>query len=379
MLIVGLMSGTSADGIDAALVEVTGAPPALKVALIRHELTPYAPELREEIFACFRPETGAIERITRVNVLLGEVFAAAALAVIAGAGYTPEQIDLIASHGQTVWYEPPGVLALGEPAVIAERTGITTISGFRARDLAAGGRGAPLVSYLDYLLFRHATKGRALQNIGGIGNVTALPSLNDPDTPPLSFDTGPGNMIIDYCANRATDGVRSYDAGGRIAAAAPIHPTLFEEVMETPYLTQPPPKTTGREQFGAQFAAEFYEQGIALGASPESIVATATAITAESIAWAITRLVPFKIEELFLAGGGAFNDTLRVMIAARLPGVRVVLHDELGIPPAAKECVLFAVLGYETWHGRPGALPVFTEAARPTVLGNITPGRLWPR
>jgi anhydro-N-acetylmuramic acid kinase len=376
MLIVGMMSGTSADGIDAALVEITGAPPRLQVRVIAHRTLPHRDDLRVQIFTAFRPETSNASRINTLNVALGETFAEAALELINSAGMQPEQIGLIASHGQVIWYEPPGVLTLADPAVIAERTGITTISHFRERDLAAGGRGAPLVSYLDWLLFRHPTLNRALQNIGGIGNMTALPALNN-DAAPLTFDTGAGNMIIDYCVQQATDGAQGYDTNGNIAAGGQIYAPLLDELMQTPYIRQAPPKTTGRELFGVQFAETVWNRGKDYGLDNAAIIATATAFTAESIAHSVQNFIPFPIHELYIAGGGAFNRTLRRMIAERLPGLHVGTHDELGIRPAEKECVLFAVLGYETWHGRPGTLPVFTGATRATVLGSITPGRNW--
>ncbi|MHB8629144.1 MAG: anhydro-N-acetylmuramic acid kinase [Aggregatilineales bacterium] len=381
--IVGLMSGTSADGIDVGIIEIDGAPPSLDVRVLSHRTVEYDPALRAELFAAFRPETGGADRIAGLNAALGEAYAAAVLQVIAAAGFTPEQIDLIGSHGQALWYDAPNgqkrgdVLTLGEPAVIAERTGITTISGFRARDLAAGGRGAPLVSYLDWLLFRHPTHARALQNIGGIGNVTGLPPLNS-DVPPVTFDTGPGNMIIDYCTGRATNGKMPFDRDGALAAKGTVNESLLAELMAQPYIRQRPPKTTGRELFGAQFGAAVWVRGETLHLSAKDIIATVTAFTAESIASAVRELLPYPVAELYIAGGGAFNPTLRMMIQARLPDVAVKIHDELGISSAAKECVLFAVLAYETWNGRPGALPVFTGALHATLLGNLTPGRLWP-
>lgn len=376
MHIIGLMSGTSADGIDAALVQITGAPPSLDLRVIAHATYPHDPALRADLFACFRPETSSVDHLTRLNVVLGEAFAAAALNIARAAGHDPDQIDLIASHGQVVWYAPPGVLTLGDPAVIAERTGITTISHFRERDLAAGGLGAPLVSYLDWLMLRHPTRNRALQNIGGIGNVTGLPAL-DQNTPPLTFDTGPGNMIMDYCVARLTNGAQAYDVDGRLAATGTIHAGLLADLMATPYIRQAPPKTTGRELFGVQFAATVYERARTLGLNDADLVATVTAFTAESIAWSVLNLIPFPIHEVYIAGGGAFNGTLRRMIAERLPGVAVDSHDVLGIAAAEKECALFALLGYETWHGRPGTLAVFTGARRASVLGSITPGRGW--
>lgn len=387
MRVIGLMSGTSADGIDVAVVEIDGAPPDLRLQVIRHQTIEYDPALRAEIFACFRPESSRVDRLCRLNFALGEAYAAAILQVVAGAGFSPEQIDLVSAHGQALWYDPPApgqrgaVLTMGEGAVIAERTGITTITQLRNRDVAAGGRGAPLVSYLDWLLFRHPTRTRAIQNIGGIGNVTALPPKNGPlaGRDPITYDTGPGNMIMDYCASRATNGAQEFDADGLIAARGKISEPLLAELMAHPYLAQPAPKTTGREVFGVQFAEQVWTRGESLGLRPEDIVATVTAFTAESIASGYRAQIPFPIEEVYVAGGGALNPTLLAMLSARLGGMPIHKHDELGLAPAAKECALFALLGYEMWHGRPGTLPVFTGAAHPAILGNVTPGRLWPR
>jgi len=384
MYVVGLMSGTSADGIDAALVEITGAPPTLQVQLIAHSTHDYDPALRSAIFACFRPESSGVDQLSRLNAALGEAYAAAVLETIRAANFASDQVDLVASHGQTVWYDAPdglrkgNVLALGEPAIIAERTGITTISGFRSRDLAVGGRGAPLVSYLDWLLFRHPTQARVIQNIGGIGNLTALPPLSS-DQAPSAFDTGPGNMIIDYCVQRATDGALPYDRNGQIAAGGRIDQTLLAELLAHPYITQTPPKTTGRELFGVQFGAEVWARGESLNLSSDDVIATVTAFTAESIAYACRAFIPYQVDALYVAGGGARNPTLCSMLAERITPTVLHVHDELGIPANAKECVLFALLGYETWHGRSGTLPIFTGAEHPTVLGSITPGRSWPR
>ena len=383
MLVIGLMSGTSADGIDLALVELTGAPPSITLQLRHYLQVDYAPTLRAELFACFRPESSGVDRLSRLNVALGEAYAAAILTLIEAAALTPAQIDLIGAHGQTLWYDAPGpempgsVLTLGEAAIIAERTGITTINHLRSRDLAAGGRGAPLVGYFDWLLFRHPTQARAIQNIGGIGNVTALPALASADQP-LAFDSGPGNMIIDYCASRATEGRQRYDVDGQLAASGQVNAALLDSLLQTPYLHQPPPKTTGRELFGVQFGAEVWARGVTLGLSVADITATVTAFTAESIALAYRLWLPWPVAEVYIAGGGAFNPTLLAMLQARLPGVTLKRHDALGIPAEAKEAVLFALLAYETWHGRPGSLPAFTGAARPVVLGSVTPGRLWP-
>ncbi len=383
LTVVGLISGTSADGIDVALTRISGAPPALNLELIKHLTVPYDPALRTEIFACFRPESSSVDRLCRLNVELGEAYAAAILQVISAAGYTPEQVDLIGSHGQTLWYDPPqagrrgAYLALGDPSTIAEKTGITTVGNMRARDLAAGGRGAPLVSYMDWLLFRHPTQWRAIQNIGGIGNVTALPPLSDMECPPLTFDTGPGNMIMDYCAERATNGAQPYDTDGQIAARGKVHSELLFGLLAHPYLHQAPPKATGRELFGVQFGADLWARGEALGLAPEDILATATAFTAQSIVQAYRDWLPQAPAEIYVAGGGAKNPTLLAMLQAGVGNARVQPHEALGMPSLAKEAMLFALLAYETWHGRSGVLPTLTGARHPVPLGEIVPGRFW--
>jgi anhydro-N-acetylmuramic acid kinase len=385
MRVIGMISGTSADGIDAALVEIEGAPPAIQVRLVKHMTVSFAPALRDELLACFRPETSSVDRLSRLNTALGSAFADAAQTMIAATGHTSEQIDLIGSHGQTLWYDPPvkengttklgTLLTLGEPAIIVERTGVTTISHFRENDLAAGGFGAPLVSYLDWLLFRDPIQTRATQNIGGIGNVTYLPPLNT-DEPPITFDTGPGNMLIDYCAGRASDGKLSYDRDGIMAAQGVVNREWLAELMAHPYLQAAPPKATGRELFGAQMGVLLWEQGVTLGMKPVDIVATVTAFTAESIATAYRKWLPRPVDALYVAGGGSKNPTLVGMLRARVGSrTQVKDHSELGIPGDAKESVLFALLAYETWHHRPGALPVLTGASRGTVMGRVTFGR----
>ena len=380
MNVVGLISGTSADGIEAVVVSLQGAPPRLDWRLLSHIAYPFTPILREQIFAAFRPESSSVDRMCRLNFDLGGAFAEAALAVIQTAGLKPSDVAVIGSHGQTVWHEPPtpdqpgSTLQIGSAAVITERTGITTISNLRARDVAAGGHGAPVVSFLDWLLFRHATRTRAIQNIGGIGNVTFLPSLASSWTP-IAFDTGPGNMLIDYAASRATNGAQVFDRDGEMAARGRVSQPLLDELMAHPYLRLNPPKTTGRELFGTQYGADVWKCGKDLKLSDVDILATVTAFTAESIAQSYRDFAPAPIDEIFLAGGGAQNPALVQMIRTRLAPIAVHQHAELGLSASPKEAVAFAVLAYETYHGRVGNLPSCTGARHAVLMGDITPGR----
>ncbi len=391
MLVIGMISGTSADGIDAVLVEITGAPPALKWKLLHHHHANFPVAMREEILACFHPEHGTVDRLCALNFHLGETFARAALDVIQLAGLDPTQVDLIGSHGQTLWHIPSGpdasTLQLGEGAVIAERTGITTVNNFRTRDMAAGGQGAPLVPYLDLLLFAHPTLTRAAQNIGGIGNVTYLPPTNEREKgrkgegenvthSPFAFDTGPGNMLMDYAAQRTTHGAWMYDRDGALAAQGRVNDELLAELMREPYLAEKPPKTTGRELFGAQFGAPVWDRAKKIGMSDHDIVATFTAFTAHSIAQAYRDFLPTRVDEVIVSGGGALNLTLMQMLRDLLAPARVIAIDETGVKSEAKEALAFAILAYETWAHRPGNLPAATGASHPVMLGSITPGRI---
>lgn len=382
MIIIGLMSGTSADGIDAAVVRLEGAPPELRWELLAHVHSDYDPMLRNEIFACFRPETGTVDRLCALNFALGRAYAQAAQSAIAAAGLTTDQVDMIGSHGQTLWHIPAGsdasTLQLGEPAVIAELTGLPVVSNFRVADMAAGGQGAPLIAYVDLLLFTHPTHVRALQNIGGIGNVTFVPPASSSTASPargLAFDTGPGNMLIDDAVQRASNGVLAYDDGGELAAQGRVSDLLLAELLQEPYLRLPPPKTTGRELFGSQYGAQVWQRGHELGLAANDIIATVTAFSAHSIARAYADFLPQPPDEVIVSGGGAFNHTLLAMLADLLPASRVMTISDLGLPADAKEAAAFAVLAHETWHGRSGNWPPATGAAHPVVLGSITPGR----
>ncbi len=383
MIVVGLMSGTSADGIDAAVVRLTGAPPGVDWTLLGHLHVAYPSQLRAEIFACFRPETSSVEGICRLNFRLGEAFAEAALQAIASTGLGQGEVDLIGSHGQTLWHIPPGsddipsTLQIAEAGVIAERTGLPVVSNFRTRDIAAGGHGAPLVPFVDWLLLAHPTRTRAVQNIGGIGNVTYLPSISAGGRGPgehgvIAFDTGPGNMLIDDATQRATKGRLHYDRDGRIAAQGRVDQPLLEDLLGDPYYSASPPKTTGRERFGLPLSEQIWREATRRGLSPADIVATLTAVTAESIARAYHTFLPGFPDEVILSGGGAYNPTLKAMLAERLANARILTSEEIGIPANAKEALAFAVLAYETWHKRPGNLIAATGASHPVILGTIT-------
>jgi anhydro-N-acetylmuramic acid kinase len=373
------MSGTSGDGIDAALADINGAPPDLKVALVAFSYLPFTPEQRAQIFRLFEPATSAVDHICRMNFLIGEWFAAAALQAIGEAGLAPSDVALIGSHGQTIYHAVDAAspvkstLQIGEAAVIAERTGITTVADLRVADVAAGGQGAPLVSYVDWLLFRHPMRARAVQNIGGIANVTYLPAADDP-AGVLAFDTGPGNMLIDHAVRRATAGAQTYDRDGVRASRGEVNPALLEELLRHPYFALSPPKTTGREQFGADYGDRAWEAAKARGMGDDDIIATLTALTAGSIAAAYRRFLPRLPDEVILGGGGAHNPALVAAVRQALPSARILTHADIGQSDDAKEALAFAVLAYETFHGRPGNLPRCTGASRRRILGKIIPG-----
>lgn len=390
MRVIGLMSGTSVDGIDVAIAEIgVDKQAALQIQQLAFATVPWAAATRAAIFKLFTGPTTAAE-FCRANFQLGEAFAAAALTVMAHADLSPATIDLIGSHGQTIWHDVEknqvtSTLQIGEPAVIAARTGITTVANFRVADVAAGGQGAPLVSIFDWILLRPPatlngfTGGwRALQNIGGIGNVTFAPPI-DVDAQPLAFDTGPGNALIDWAAGQASGGRLQYDIDGKLAAAGQVAPELLTQWLAHPYFTQPVPKTTGRELFGAPLAQSWYAEAKAQGLSDSDFVATVTELTAASIADAYTRFAPASLAQVIVGGGGARNPILMArldhQIALRLGRVvEVCTHEALGIDPDAKEALTFALLAYLAIHGQPGNVPACTGAKHRQILGQITPG-----
>jgi anhydro-N-acetylmuramic acid kinase len=383
--VIGLMSGTSLDGADAAVVEIQGAPPDLTVTMISFTYVPYSADQRERISALLDPVTGTVDHICHMNFCIGEWFAAAALQAIEEAGLSSpdaasgRDVALIGSHGQTIYHsvgaDAPvrSTLQIGEAAVIAARTGVTTVADFRVADVAAGGQGAPLVSYVDWLLLRHPTRTRAVQNIGGIANVTYLPPGDDSGGV-IAFDTGPGNMLMDDAVRRATDGTQTYDRDGELAAKGRIDQAMLADLLAHPYLSQSPPKTTGREQFGTPYGAKVWAQAQRRGLRANDIVATLTAFTAASIADAYRRFLPHMPDQVILGGGGASNPVLVRMLQQHLAPAHVTRHEAVGLPSDAKEAVAFAVLAYEAIHGRPGNLPTCTGAGTQTILGKITPG-----
>jgi len=364
MIVAGVMSGTSLDGIDVAIVDIQGN----QIRPLAFHSTPYPKAVREALLGVSNAMTHTAS-IARLHFLLGELYADAVKK--ASRRHKPA---LIGMHGQTIFHEGSPVeylgrrvastLQIGEAAVVTEHTGVHTISNFRERDIAAGGQGAPLVPYIDYLLFRHARRGRVALNIGGIANITMIPAGAKPEDV-IAFDTGPGNMVIDALVAQHTGGKQRYDRNGSIARRGKLHEKLLEAMMSDPYLNRKPPKTTGREQFGQQFVSGLLATGVAL----PDLIATATEFTARSIARAISK----GICELIVAGGGVHNRQVMRRLRELLPGIDVISSADFGIDPDAKEAIAFAVLAYEFVRGRPGNLPSATGARRSVILGKSSP------
>lgn len=373
-LAVGLMSGTSLDGIDAALVEIESCGTDTKVKLIEFETLPYNSEDRNKILELCAPTTSAVDKICCMNVYLGRKMAAAALEVIKKSGKSPADIDYISSHGQTIYHMPDkfATLQIGELAVIAAETGCLTVGDFRPNDLAVGGQGAPLVPFVDYLLFRSSEKGRALINIGGISNVTIIKKNAKPEEI-IAFDMGPGNMLIDAIISIGTDGKYTYDKNGEIAAKGKICSDWLESICASDrYIGKKPPKSTGREYYSIKLAEALWEEGLSRGLTFEEIVATVTAYTIYSIKMNFTYFIDkeFDIEEVFVGGGGVLNQTLMNGLKLSLKQM-VASMEYLGFSSDAKEAVAFAVLGNEFLHGNSNNLPSATGASRKVSMGKL--------
>ncbi|CAN5726335.1 anhydro-N-acetylmuramic acid kinase AnmK [soil metagenome] len=380
MLIVGLMSGTSLDGVDSALVSMDGdGVHNLNWEMVQWSTAPYSDERRETIHHAILE--GSAESLCSLHAQMGEWLAEAVLRVCEEAGVPLPDVDVIGSHGQTVWHIPPSegrrgsTLQLGDAATIAERTGRPVISDFRSRDVAAGGQGAPLVPWVDQLLFSLPDAARALQNIGGIGNVSWVPPRGSTENV-LAFDTGPGNALMDAAVESATGGRLTFDVGGRLSAQGVVDQQLLEELLQHPYFRQEPPKSTGREVFGRPFVKRLSD-----AIQPEGdqdwmdLVATLTELTARSIAEAYERwVIPKGVREAVLTGGGAMNPTLVRRITELVAPLAVRDAAVLGVDPEAKEALAFAALAWAHVHGISANVPSATGAAGPRVLGSYTPG-----
>lgn len=380
MIVAGMMSGTSADGIDVALVRITPATGHPRIKLLAHHAVSYPTALRRAVIASMNASATSTAELARLNWRLGIAYAEALRSAIDKSGIRPQ---LVGCHGQTVYHQgKPALYAgrriactwqLGEPALIAAAANIPVISNFRPADMAAGGQGAPLVPLLDAVLFAHPKRGRVLQNIGGIGNLTAMPAGAKPDEF-FAFDTGPGNMVIDLLMERLYR--KNFDRDGRVGRSGKVLDSVIAAELRKPYYKQAPPKSSGREEYGAEFAENLLRACRKISSKPEDAVATATALTAESIALAYSRFVQKKMAgpvDFIASGGGTRNRTLMEMLGQKLTplGCKVSTIDEQGLPSQAKEAVAFALLAWQTWHHLPGNVPSATGAARPAILGEI--------
>lgn len=384
MIVAGVMSGTSADGINVALVRVLGRGFRTRLELLAHSEVPYPIAVRRAVLAAMNAKDVSVADLSRLNFLLGELYADA---VLKAAQQAKLAVDLVGCHGQTIYHQGERAPFLGrriaatwqtgEGAVIAARCGVPVVSDFRPADMATGGKGAPLVPFLDYLLYRHRRRGRIVQNIGGIANLTAIPARAKPEEI-IAFDTGPGNMIIDAVTEQLFG--KRYDRDGRIASRGHAMESIVSEMLRMPFFRRKPPKTAGREEFGREFVARLLRR--CGRARKEDVVATATLLTARSIGEAVRRLAAGNgkretgnvFREMIVSGGGANNSELMRMLEAELkpPGIRLRKSDEFGLPSEAKEAVAFAVLAYQTWRRQPSNVPSATGANMPAVLGKLS-------
>ena len=376
--IIGLMSGTSADGITAAFAEISGTGDSAEVNLIGSKTYPYAVDVREKIFSLFKPGQGTVQDVCEMNFILGEAFAEATNNLVTDLGITVNDVDLIGNHGQTIWHQPKGepisgyksrsTLQISEPTIISEKTGLPVISDFRKADLAVDGEGAPLTPYLDYVLHRDLDENRILQNIGGIANLTYLPTGASVDQV-IAFDTGPGNMIIDALMKRYTG--TSHDINGSTASKSTYNQTLLDELLDHPYYKLKPPKTTGREVFGEHYSEKIAKRAKELNLSLEELIATVTRLTVETIIHAYENYLPRKIDTVYVSGGGSKNP---VIINGLIERFSASIHDysALGIPSEAKEALLIALLANEYIMGTPSNIVSATGAKRKVTLGYLT-------
>lgn len=380
-LVIGLMSGTCTDGIDAALVRITGCALDTKAELLDFTTIPYSKELREALLTVSRGDVGGSCEISKLNFLLGRLLADACLILREKSNTAPSSIDFVGSHGHTLYHQPVietcygypirSTLQIGEASVISEALGCPVVSDFRVRDMAAGGLGAPLVPYTEYLLYRDASNPIALQNIGGIGNITFLPAGCDMNQ--LSaFDTGPGNMVIDSLISIYSNHTKTYDEGGKVAASGHVKEALLAFLMNDDYLFLAPPKTTGREHYGAAYVERLLAFAEAHGISMPDVIATATMFTAKTIAHSILHFLPQMPKKLIVGGGGSLNMTLLSFLRSLLKDCNVLTNEDLGYDSNAKEAIAFAILANEAIHNICNNAPTATGAKHPVVMGKLS-------
>jgi len=386
MNVAGIMSGTSADGVDVAIVRIKPARrngvSRPKLTLLAHEAFPYPAALRRAVLAAMNASSISTAELARLNWRLGIAYAEAVSATVHKHRI---KLDLIGCHGQTLYHQARAAdyagrriactWQLGEAAAIATAIGVPVVSNFRPAEMFAGGQGAPLVPLLDYVLFAHPKRGRVLQNIGGIGNLTAIPAGAGPESV-IAFDTGPGNMVIDALAQQLFN--KPFDRNGSIAARGSVLEPVLRTALRHPYFRLKPPRSAGREQFGREYAAEFLASCRRLSRKPEDALATATALTAESIAQSYLRFVQPAMKnqpvDEIVSGGGALNGTLMARLTRKLEplGCELTSTSRHGLPVEAKEAAAFALLAWQTWHHLPGNVPSATGATRPVILGQVT-------
>src|SRR3984893_14408767 len=382
MLVLGLMSGTSADGIDVALARISGAPPRVKARLLNHTALKFPAQVRAEILRVAEQRAITAGELSQLNFRLGQLFADAAKTACKRFRAVLSSVDLIGSHGQTIFHQGLPVpylgarvastLQIGEGAVIAARTGVTTVADFLSVDRAVGGQGAPLVPYADYLLYSDGKLGRVSLNLGGIANVTVIPAGAAREKV-LAFDTGPANMLIDALVAHFSRGRKKLDDGAKMARAGRAIPGLLDELMRDPYLKLKPPKSTGREYYGADYVKRVLAMGRRYRANSNDLIRCVTIFTALSVVDALNRFVmrKTKLDQLIVSGGGARNPLIMAQLAAALPGIEVLSSSRLGVPEEGKEAFAFALLAYESFHQRAGNVFSATGASGPAVLGKI--------
>lgn len=382
-LVLSLMSGTSADGIEVALAQVSGSSPNLRAKFLNHASVPFPPAVRKEILRVAEQQSISAGELSQLNFRLGAVFADAALRACRKFRVSPRRVALVGSHGQTIFHQgcpsqyfgapTASTLQIGEPSVIAARTGSTTVADFRPADIAVGGQGAPLVPYADYLLYRHPRFGRVSLNLGGIANITVIPARARPDQV-VAFDTGPANMLIDALVSHFTRGRLRFDRNAELAHRGRSIPAILDTLLRDPYLKLPPPKSTGREYYGRAYVEKVLALGRKHKAQPNDLIRAATLFTALSVVDALHRFVlrRHRIHQLIVSGGGAHNPLLLAQLSAALSPVEVTPSTAFGIPTDAKEAFAFALLAYETFHQRPSNLPSATGAQKPAILGKIS-------